>query len=99
MYMNIQGEVKKDIAHLQEHFLKLIAEKDKLQEEILSLKCENEILHKEMSILRRSVKKWEAIQNTEEMVQMIMKKKNKWWVLDSVEESIYRSVIEMIQNM
>ena len=45
-----------------------------LQKENNALKAENE----------KWKQKWDKLKNTDEILQSIMQKNNKWWVLDSV---------------
>tara|TARA_B100001142_G_C14287579_1_gene637613 strand:- start:1061 stop:1336 length:276 start_codon:yes stop_codon:yes gene_type:complete len=64
---------------------------------ILSSLCdENAALKKRNEYLEAKIGK---IEDTEEVLRTVMKEKNKWWFLDSIEESVYRNVIEVIQKM
>ena len=67
-----------------------------LQTDMKTLTIENQRLKTENIECKQ---KWEKLQNTDEILQKIMQKNNKWWVLDSVEESMYRKVIETIQQL
>ena len=64
---------------------------------ILSSLCdENAALKKRNEYLEAKIGK---IEDTEEVLRTVMKEKNKWWFLDSIEESVYRNVIEVIQKI
>lgn len=75
---------------------KNIFENNALNLSIKSLQIENNKLRDEVKIWKQ---KWDQLQNTDELIKKIMEKHNKWWVLNSVEESMYRKVIEMIKEL
>ena len=67
----------------------IILEKNKI------LMDQNKILMDQNKILSTQLYK---IQNTDEIIKEIMKKHNSWWVMDSVEEKVYRKVLHQIQE-
>ena len=38
------------------------------------------------------------LQNTDDIIKEIMQKHNSWWVMDSVEEKVYRKVLKQLQE-
>ena len=99
-HMKDYHELKKENAEILE---RNILDNNALNLTIKSLQTDMKALTKENQLLKTEniecKQKWEKLQNTDEILQKIMQKNNKWWVLDSVEESMYRKVIETIQQL
>ena len=65
------------------------------KEQNVTILEKNKILMEQNKILSTRLYK---IQNTDEIIKEIMKKHNSWWVMDSVEEKVYRKVLHQIQE-
>ena len=89
VYMATKKDVKKEISKV-EQMLNQLCDDNSL------LKSENDTLIEKVRVLEE---KWNRFQNTDEILKKVMEQKNKWWFLDSIEESLYRNVIEIIQNI
>ncbi len=91
--MKLLIEIKDIIMTTKDKVKKAMSQVDN----ILSSLCdENAALKKRNEYLEAKIGK---IEDTEEVLRTVMKEKNKWWFLDSIEESVYRNVIEVIQKM
>tara|TARA_Y100000992_G_scaffold300689_1_gene269852 strand:- start:387 stop:662 length:276 start_codon:yes stop_codon:yes gene_type:complete len=89
VYMATKKDVKKEISKV-EQMLNQLCDDNSL------LKSENDTLIEKVRVLEE---RWNRFQNTDEILKKVMEQKNKWWFLDSIEESLYRNVIEIIQNI
>ena len=89
VYMATKKDVKKEISKV-EQMLNQLCDDNSL------LKSENDTLIEKVKVLEE---RWNRFQNTDEILKKVMEEKNKWWFLDSIEESLYRNVIEIIQNI
>jgi regulator of replication initiation timing len=87
--MATKKDVKKEISKV-EQMLNQLCDDNSL------LKSENDTLIEKVRVLEE---RWNRFQNTDEILKKVMEQKNKWWFLDSIEESLYRNVIEIIQNI
>ena len=66
-----------------------------LKNELSNYNENNKILIEQNKILSNQLYK---LQNTDNIIQDIMKKHNSWWVMDSVEEKVYRKVLLHLQE-
>lgn len=66
-----------------------------LKNELSQYNENNKILIEQNKILSNQLYK---LQNTDNIIQDIMKKHNSWWVVDSVEEKVYRKVLLHLQE-
>tara|TARA_A200000113_G_scaffold202688_1_gene197281 strand:+ start:4664 stop:4939 length:276 start_codon:yes stop_codon:yes gene_type:complete len=89
VYMATKKDVKKEISKV-EQMLNQLCDDNSL------LKSENDALIEKVRVLEE---RWNRFQNTDAILKKVMEEKNKWWFLDSIEESLYRNVIEIIQNI
>tara|TARA_A100001015_G_scaffold279475_1_gene340702 strand:+ start:350 stop:625 length:276 start_codon:yes stop_codon:yes gene_type:complete len=89
VYMATKKDVKKEINKV-EQMLNQLCDDNSL------LKSENDALIEKVRVLEE---RWNRFQNTDAILKKVMEEKNKWWFLDSIEESLYRNVIEIIQNI
>ena len=89
VYMATKKDVKKEINKV-EQMLNQLCDDNSL------LKSENDALIAKVRVLEE---RWNRFQNTDAILKKVMEEKNKWWFLDSIEESLYRNVIEIIQNI
>jgi regulator of replication initiation timing len=89
VYMATKKDVKKEISKV-EQMLNQLCDDNSL------LKSENDALIEKVKVLEE---RWNRFQNTDAILKKVMEEKNKWWFLDSIEESLYRNVIEIIQNI
>ena len=89
VYMATKKDVKKEISKV-EQMLNQLCDDNSL------LKSENDTLIEKVRVLEE---RWNRFQNTDAILKKVMEEKNKWWFLDSIEESLYRNVIEIIQNI
>ena len=89
VYMATKKDVKKEISKV-EQMLNQLCDDNSL------LKSENDTLIEKVKVLEE---RWNRFQNTDAILKKVMEEKNKWWFLDSIEESLYRNVIEIIQNI
>lgn len=87
--MATKKDVKKEINKV-EQMLNQLCDDNSL------LKSENDALIAKVRVLEE---RWNRFQNTDAILKKVMEEKNKWWFLDSIEESLYRNVIEIIQNI
>ena len=87
--MATKKDVKKEINKV-EQMLNQLCDDNSL------LKSENDALIEKVRVLEE---RWNRFQNTDAILKKVMEEKNKWWFLDSIEESLYRNVIEIIQNI
>ena len=87
--MATKKDVKKEISKV-EQMLNQLCDDNSL------LKSENDTLIEKVRVLEE---RWNRFQNTDAILKKVMEEKNKWWFLDSIEESLYRNVIEIIQNI
>lgn len=99
-HMKEQDELRKENAQILE---RNILDNNALNLTIKSLQTDMNTLIQENQCLKNEnleyKQKWEKLQNTDEILEKIMQKNNKWWILDSVEESSYRKIIETIQQL
>tara|TARA_Y100000816_G_C26004286_1_gene524831 strand:- start:629 stop:997 length:369 start_codon:yes stop_codon:yes gene_type:complete len=99
-HMKEQDELRKENAQILE---RNILDNNALNLTIKSLQTDMKTLIQENQCLKNEnleyKQKWEKLQNTDEILEKIMQKNNKWWILDSVEESSYRKIIETIQQL
>ena len=77
------------------HTISLQNEMNQYKEQNVIILEKNKILMDQNKILSTQLYK---IQNTDEIIKEIMKKHNSWWVMDSVEEKVYRKVLHQIQE-
>lgn len=77
------------------HAISLQNEMNQYKEQNVTILEKNKILIEKNKILSTQLYK---IQNTDEIIKEIMKKHNSWWVMDSVEEKVYRKVLHQIQE-
>ena len=87
--MSTKEDVKKEISKV-EQILNQLCDDNSI------LKGENDALIEKVRVLEE---RWNRFQNTDAILKKVMEEKNKWWFLDSIEESLYRNVIEIIQNI
>lgn len=77
------------------HTISLQNEMNQYKEQNVTILEKNKILMEQNKILSTQLYK---IQNTDEIIKEIMKKHNSWWVMDTVEEKVYRKVLHQIQE-
>lgn len=77
------------------HVISLQNEMNQYKEQNVTILEKNKILMEQNKILSTQLYK---IQNTDEIIKEIMKKHNSWWVMDTVEEKVYRKVLHQIQE-
>ena len=66
-----------------------------LKHDLSKYKENNIILIENNKILSEQLYK---LQNTDDIIKEIMQKHNSWWVMDSVEEKVYRKVLKQVQE-
>ena len=66
-----------------------------LKNELFKYIENNKILIEQNKILSNQLYK---LQNTDDVIKDIMQKHNSWWVMDSVEEKVYRKVLLHLQQ-